>query len=70
MTEQPPLTTEAEEIRQDGLRILARIIARHYLAHPELYEGEGAPGVVAGPQSDARVSEPVGDRANEEGQES
>ncbi len=21
----------------DGLRILARIIARHYLAHPELY---------------------------------
>ena len=21
----------------DGLRILARIIARHYLAHPEMY---------------------------------
>ena len=21
----------------DGLRVLARVIARHYLAHPELY---------------------------------
>lgn len=25
----------------DGLRILARIIARHYLAHPELYPSPG-----------------------------
>ena len=25
----------------DGLRILARIIARHYLAHPELYPSSG-----------------------------
>ena len=39
MTEQTPLTTEQEETRQEGLRILARIIARHYLSHPELYEG-------------------------------
>ena len=32
----------------DGLRILARIIARHYLAHPELYPSPDdgtAPGV-------------------------
>ena len=39
----------------EGLRILARIIARHYLAHPELYpqpvdaqggraDGSGNPG--------------------------
>ena len=25
----------------EGLRILARIIARHYLAHPELYPSPG-----------------------------
>ena len=31
------LTEDQERQRMDGLRILARIIARHYLAHPELY---------------------------------
>ncbi len=31
------LTGEQEEGRIQGLRILARIIARHYLEHPELY---------------------------------
>jgi len=31
------LTEEQESQRMDGLRILARIIARHYVAHPELY---------------------------------
>ena len=32
----------------EGLRILARIIARHYLAHPELYpnRGDGATSAV------------------------
>ena len=32
----------------DGLRILARIIARHYLAHPELYPcpGDGTAATV------------------------
>ena len=32
----------------EGLRILARIIARHYLAHPELYPspGQGAASAV------------------------
>ena len=30
-------TRDQERQRIDGLRILARIIARHYLAHPELY---------------------------------
>ena len=38
-----PLSDEQEEVRQEGLRILARIIARHYLEHPELYAtGEDA----------------------------
>ena len=30
-------TRNQERQRIDGLRILARIIARHYLEHPELY---------------------------------
>ena len=29
------LTDEQKRQRIDGLRILARIIARHYIAHPE-----------------------------------
>ena len=37
--------TESQEQRHiEGLRILARIIARHYLAHPELYPSPGADG--------------------------
>ena len=31
------LTEEQEELRREGLRILARIIARHYIEHPERY---------------------------------
>jgi len=31
------LTKNQERRRTDGLRILARIIARHYLANPHLY---------------------------------
>jgi len=31
------LTRSQERRRIEGLRILARIIARHYMAHPELY---------------------------------
>ncbi len=41
------LATEQERLRVQGLRILARLIARHYLAHPDLYPEvsvhEGAP---------------------------
>ena len=42
------LTEDQECQRMEGLRILARIIARHYLAHPELYPspGEGATSAV------------------------
>ena len=37
MRKKPLLTGEQEDGRLQGLRLLARIIARHYLAHPELY---------------------------------
>ena len=37
MSKKRRLTSSQEGLRIEGLRILARIIARHYLAHPELY---------------------------------
>ena len=37
MTTRPKLTSEQERQRIEGLRVLARVITRHYLAHPELY---------------------------------
>ena len=37
MSRKRKLTRDQERQRIEGLRILARIIARHYLAHPELY---------------------------------
>ena len=36
------LTREQEEMRWQGLRILARIIARHHLSNPGLYPGDAA----------------------------
>ena len=42
------LTDRQERRRIEGLRILARIIARHYLSNPHLYRN-GAAG--DGPQS-------------------
>ena len=39
MKTQRVLSDEQERIRLEGLRILARIIARHALAHPDLYAG-------------------------------
>ena len=41
--QQRRLTPKQERQRIEGLRILARIIARHYLANPELY-ANGAGG--------------------------
>ena len=38
------LTRAQERRRIEGLRLLARIIAHHYLAHPELYPDPGADG--------------------------
>ena len=48
MSKKRGLTRSQERRRIEGLRILARIIARHYLAHPELYpspkmDGPGPP---------------------------
>lgn len=37
------LTKTQERRRIDGLRMLARIIARHYLANPHLYRNGSAP---------------------------
>ncbi len=37
------LTTKQERQRIEGLRILARIIARHYLANPHLYRNGATP---------------------------
>ena len=42
MSRKGKLTRTQERRRIEGLRILARIIARHYLAHPELYPSPGA----------------------------
>ena len=36
------LTQNQERRRIEGLRILARIIARHYLANPHLYRNDAA----------------------------
>ena len=38
------LTDRQERRRIEGLRILARIIARHYLANPHLYPNGAAGG--------------------------
>ena len=37
MSKNRRLTEDQERQRIEGLRILARIIARHYLEHPEAY---------------------------------
>ena len=37
------LTKTQERRRIEGLRMLARIIARHYLANPHLYRNGSAP---------------------------
>ena len=37
LSKKPGLTREQENGRTLGLRLLARIIARHYLEHPDLY---------------------------------
>ena len=58
------LTAGQEKRRMEGLRMLARIIARHYLANPHLYRngagGEGPPAPAKGRTTD-------GDAARKEG---
>ena len=41
MSKNKKLTRTQERRRIEGLRTLARIIARHYLAHPELHPSPG-----------------------------
>ena len=43
MSTERQLSDEQEAQRLEGLRRLARIIARHALAHPERYEALRAP---------------------------
>lgn len=57
MSTQQRLSDEQERMRLEGLRILARIIARHALAHPEKYPSRDAgeqesPPASAGPPSE------------------
>jgi hypothetical protein len=47
------LSDEQEAQRLDGLRKLARIIARHALAHPDRYGG-GEDGARRAPANDQR----------------
>ena len=44
MKRQRGLSDEQERMRLEGLRILARIIARHYHANPEKYPRGAAKG--------------------------
>ena len=43
MSSKRRLTPAQERRRIEGLRILARIIARHYLANPHLYRNGSGP---------------------------
>ncbi len=61
MSTNPKLTQEQEEIRLSGLRILARIIARHYLSNPELYpapEGNDGPDDSRGTENSKEEDRP------------
>ena len=42
MSTRQRLSDEQERMRLEGLRILARIIVRHYQAHPEKYASRAA----------------------------
>ena len=53
---QPQMDDERERMRLDGLRVLARIIARHALAHPHLYTDHADGDPAAAPGRAARCS--------------
>ena len=59
MSKKRRLTGEQEDGRIQGLRLLARIIASHYLEHPELYPaplGDNGGGVERAGRDDATVT--------------
>ena len=43
MISQTQLSDQQEELRREGLRVLARVIARHYIEHSEQYVRRVAP---------------------------
>lgn len=45
LSKQRKLTRNQERQRMEGLRVLARIIARHYLEHPEAYPVAADPDI-------------------------
>ena len=51
------LTKTQERRRIEGLRMLARIIARHYLANPRLYRNGSAPANERTPDGGETVRE-------------
>ena len=57
MSNQSRLTREQENGRTQGLRLLARIIARHYLEHPDLYPAPG--GDIDGGTDGAGLDDPT-----------
>ena len=59
MSKKRRLTGEQEDRRIQGLRLLARIIARHYLEHPDLYPapiGDPDGGADGAARNDATVT--------------
>ncbi len=54
---------ERERMRLDGLRRLARIIARHALAHPHLYmdHPDGDPAAAPSTRCSATATKPAGE---------
>ncbi len=62
MDTQPRMDEERERMRLDGLRRLARIIARHALAHPHLYmdHRDGDPVTEPVPPCGATATKPAG----------
>ena len=65
MSTKQRLSDEQERKRLEGLRILARIIVRHYQAHPEKYPGRAAGEQEALPANGRRPSE--GEPPHEDG---
>ena len=72
MSKKRRLTGEQEDGRIQGLRLLARIIARHYLEHPDLYPAPsgdidgGADGVGKDDATLTARSQTGGDAARKE----